>query len=171
MLEGPAQDSHNIYITVNIIDDSNGRTVFNLPHPISVLPDGAITNNMGGIISSNDPNSAIMQDLNSGNVNLVARNSLMLSSCLNSGKVQISNEQGAIIRSFLIDKISSLTVSDMSSIKSISSALSETTSSIGQVSKSAVVSIFQVLHFFKSFSIFFTKHCKKIKMSHLIKNL
>ena len=139
--EGPAQDSYNIYITVNVIDDSNGRTVFNLPHPVTVSPNGAIANSMGDMISSNDPNSPIMQDLNSGNVNLVARNSLILSSVLNSGGAQISNDQGAKIRNFLISKISSLTVSDMSSIKTMSSALSVTTSSIEQVSRSAAVSV------------------------------
>ena len=137
--EGPVEDSHKIYIIVNIIDDSNGKIEYKVTNPITVWPNYAMASNMGDMVNSNDPNSPIMQDLNSGNVNLVARNSLILSSVLNSGNGKLSNDECANVRDFLIDKISSLTVSDMSSIKAISTALSMATSSIEQVSKTAAV--------------------------------
>ena len=137
--EGPVEDSYKIYIIVNILDDSNGKIEYKLANPITVWPNVAMASDLGDMVSSNDPNSPIMQDLNSGNVNLVARNSLILSSVLNSGNGKLSNDESANVRDFLIDKISSLTVSDMSSIKTISSALSMATSSIGQVSRTAAV--------------------------------
>ncbi len=73
---------------------------------------------------------------------MVARNSVILTSVLNSGNTQLSSDQSANIRDFLIGKISSLTVSDISSIKTISSAMSIATSNSEQVSKSAAVIFF-----------------------------
>ena len=140
--EGPAEDSHKIYIIVNIIDDSNGKTEYKMANPITVWPNVEIASNLVDMVSSNDPNSPIIQDLNSGNVNLVAGNSLVLSCVLNSANKNISDDQGANVRDFLIDKISSLTVSDMSSIKIISTALFMTTSKIEQVSKAGAVGVF-----------------------------
>lgn len=151
--EGPLEDSHKIYIIVNIIDDSNGKTEYKMANPIIVWPNVDMASNLGDMVSSNDANSPIMQDLNSGDVNLVARNSLILSCVLNSRNGNISDDQGANVRDFLIDKISSLTVSDMSSIKIISAALSMTTSIIEQVSTTGAVSCF----FFR-FVIFASKH-------------
>ena len=115
---------------------------------------------LAATITSNDPNSPFLQDINSGNVNLVAKNVIALTSVFNiqalsgsqtqsnsssstssSSPIQANpvNDQQASLREFLIGKVADLSVSDMSSIKVISSALSAASANTEQISKNAAV--------------------------------
>jgi hypothetical protein len=161
--QGPDTDSFFIYLFVNVIDDTDGTTVYFFPTPVTVKPNDALASSLANSIASNDANSPLVLELNSGNLNLVSKNVIALatvfnmqSSSNNAGSnatsssssnsssdqnVQINNQM-ASLREFLVDKVSSLTVSDVSSIKVISSALSAATQTANQVSSNTAVRAF-----------------------------
>ena len=143
-------DAYKIYLFVNIIDDSGGTTVYNITTPVIVTSNNALANNLASAISSNDPASPLLTDLNSGNLNLVAKNVIALSSVFNiqstASQTDVTanttldqNNQMAALREFFMQKVVDLSVSDISSIKVISSALSATTGAPQQVSSSMAV--------------------------------
>jgi hypothetical protein len=110
-----------------------------------------LADQLAATLTSNDPNSPFLQDLNSGNVNLVAKNVIALTSVFNiqslsptsansSTTASNDNDQKASLREFLVGKVTELTVSDMSSIKVISSALSTASANTEQLSRNAAVS-------------------------------
>jgi hypothetical protein len=155
--QGPKSDSYRIYLFVNIIDDSLGTTVYNLTLPISVTSNKLLVQNLMGSISSNDMSNSIYADLNSGNLNLVTKNVVSLSTSLNIQISDISsgfilnssvNNQMASLRDFMITKVSNLYVSDVSSIKVISSALSMATKVFYQISSNSAVNQFKYNIFF-----------------------
>lgn len=150
--QGPAYDSYKLHLFVNIIDDSYGTTVYQIGQPISVMPNDNFVTNLASTIKSNDPNSQFLQDLNSGNVNLVAKNVLALTSVFNlessstagaqansTASSNADNDQKASIREYLIGKVADLTVSDLSSIKVISSALSAASANTEQITRNSAV--------------------------------
>ena len=162
--QGPDYDGNKLYLFVNIIDDTYGSTVFNIQQPVVVTPNNNLADQLAATITSNDPNSPFLQDINSGNVNLVAKNVIALTSVFNiqalsSSQTQTQsnsssstssssaspiqanpvNDQQASLREFLIGKVADLSVSDMSSIKVISSALSAASANTEQISKNAAV--------------------------------
>ena len=139
MPQGAVEDNYNIYIYVNIVDNENGRTVYHLSSPIQVLPNSQSADIFISVIDSIDPANKISQDLNSQNINLVSKNVLVIASILNRHSSTLTNEQKANIREYLINKIISLTLTDISSIKIISTALSLLTYSSDQVSKALSV--------------------------------
>ena len=156
--QGPDYDAFKLYLFVNIIDDTYGVTVYNITQPVTVMPNDNLANNLAASIASNDPNSPFLQDLNSGNLNLVAKNVIALSSVFNIQSLSTSstsasittssnatnnaeNDQKAALREFLIGKVAELSVSDMSSIKVIASALSSASANTDQISRNAAVCI------------------------------
>ena len=148
--QGPAYDSYKLYLFVNIIDDTYGVTVYNLTQPVIVMPNNNLTNSLAASIATNDPNSTFLLDLNSGNLNIVAKNVIALTSDFNiqslsqssSSSNNSENDQKAVLREFLIGKMAELSVSDMSSIKVIASALSSATANTDQISRNAAVNKF-----------------------------
>ena len=111
------------------------------------MPNNNFTSSLAASIATNDPNSTFLQDLNSGNLNIVAKNVIALTSDFNiqslspsaSSSNNSENDQKAELREFLIDKVTELSVSDMSSIKVIASALSSATANTDQISRNAAV--------------------------------
>jgi len=97
----------------------------------------------------------VFQALNSGNLNLVAKNVIALSSVFNiqsdttnsdnksasDSLLSAQNNQMASLRDFLVRKVCDLSVSDLSSIKVISSALSATTQIPEQVTTNTAVCV------------------------------
>ena len=144
--QGPSNDAYKIYLSVNIIDDTDGASFYNISSPIIVLPNDMLFDDLS------NPNSKLSVGLNSGNLNIVAKNVISLTTVFN---MQSSNDtsselknQMADFRDFMVQKISSLSISDISSIKLISGALSASTTSLEQVSSNAAV-IIQILTFLK----------------------
>ena len=149
--QGPDSDGNKIYIFVNVIDDTYGVTVFNITQPVIVNPNNNLATQLAASITTNDPNSPFLQNLNSGNVNLVAKNVIALTSVFNIQSLSSSgtsastnltsasaeNDQKASLREFLIGKVTELTVSDMSSIKVISSALSTASANTEHISRNS----------------------------------
>ena len=157
--QGPDSDGNKIYLFVNVIDDTYGVSVYNIPQPIIVTPNNNLADQLAASITTNDPNSPFLQDLNSGNVNLVAKNVIALTSVFNIQSLSTSgttassnstvspsadNDQKASLREFLIGKVTELTVSDMSSIKLISSALSTASANTDQISRNSAVLLFLI---------------------------
>ena len=125
-------------------------TVYNLPAPVSVTPNNGLATSLADSITSNDVASPLLVELNSGNLNVVSKNVIALatvfniqssSPAVNSSQTAQINDQMATLREFLVDKVTELSVSDISSIKVISSALSAATQSQAQVSSKTAVSI------------------------------
>jgi hypothetical protein len=141
---------------VKIIDDTSGTVVYNIPTPVTVTPNNPLANSLADSITNNDPYSPILLQLNSGNLNLIAKNVIALTTVFNKQssssasnknenltQVNQVNNQMAALREFLVSKLMELSVSGISSIKVISSALSAATQSPDQVStKLAVKFIF-----------------------------
>jgi hypothetical protein len=160
--QGPDTNSFSIYLFVNVIDDTYGTTVYFLTTSVTVKPNDALASSLANSIASNGANSPLVLELNSGNLNLVSKNVIALATVFNmqsssntagsnasssssnsssDQNVQINNRM-ASLREFLVDKVSSLTVSDVSSIKVISSALSAAKQTANQVSSNTAVRAF-----------------------------
>ena len=149
--QGPDFDSYKIYLSVYVIDDTGGVTIYSLPNTVIVMPNLNVASDLTASISSNDPNSPTLLELNSGNVNLVSKNVIGLTTVFNlqanpassnqidSSIVQSQNNQLADLREFLVNKIDSLTISDASSIKTIASSLAALTGKPTQVTSNTAV--------------------------------
>ncbi len=135
--QGPQSDSNHIYLSVNIVDDTNGVTTYSLPSPVVVLPN---TN----ILSNSSSNVQLMTALNSGNVNLVAINVIAIATGFNMqfNSSQTSTSQISEVTAFkelLAKKVTQLSVSDSNSINTIASSLSSLTQVPEQVSPNLAV--------------------------------
>jgi hypothetical protein len=151
--QGPEYDSYKLYLFVNIIDDTYGTIVYNITQPVTVMPNDNLANDLAASISTNDPNSAFLRDLNSGNLNLVAKNVIALSfvfniqslsassptTLSNSNASNADNDQKAELREYLIKKVADLSLSHMSSIKVISSSLASASANTNQITRNSAV--------------------------------
>ncbi len=141
--QGPDTDSFKLSLFVNIIDDTNGITVYNILKPVVVMPNDNLVENLVDSIASNDENNQFLIEVNSGNLNLVSKNIIALTASFNA-QSSLSTKAGdtnlkAMLREYFVRKLVSLSLSDISSVKVISSALSEATGTPQQVStKNAV---------------------------------
>jgi len=170
--QGPDSDLNRIYIFVNVIDDQSGTTVYDIPTPATVLPDNQLATNLANSISTNDPTCPALVALNSGNLNLVTKNVIGLTSVFNiqsngptassgsntntnvTSQINAMNNQFAELREFMVNIVSNLSVTDLSSIKVISSALSAATQTPSQItSNTAVNKNKNYLEFFEYFMI------------------
>lgn len=138
-------------------------TVYNITRPIIVVPNLNLANILAESIASNDMNSPFIQALNSGNLNLVAKNVIALSSVFNIQSLssatsfkssQEDNEQKSQLREYLISKVVDLSVSHMSSIKVISSSLASASTNTEQLTRNSAVNLKKswkiIFIFFKS---------------------
>ena len=140
--QGPITDSYRIYLFVNIIDDSDGATVYQISNPVIVEPNDALVGDLAISILTNDPNSQILTDLNSGDLNVVAKNVIALATVLNiQDNITVASQanQMASLRDFLVAKIADLSVWDISSVKVVASSLSAATGTPEQISSNTAV--------------------------------
>lgn len=114
------------------------------------MPNLNLANILAESIASNDMNSPFIQALNSGNLNLVAKNVIALSSVFNIQSLssatsfkssQEDNEQKSQLREYLISKVVELSVSHMSSIKVISSSLASASTNTEQLTRNSAVNL------------------------------
>ncbi len=162
--QGPDSDLNRIYIFVNVIDDQSGTIIYDIPTPVTVLPDNQLATNLANSISTNDPSCSALVALNSGNLNLVAKNVIGLTSVFNiqslgnsvqtlasspsssntnlTSQIDTMNNQFADLREFMVNIVSNLSVTDLSSIKVISSALSAASQTPSQITANTAVNNF-----------------------------
>jgi hypothetical protein len=139
-------------LTVHIIDDSNGVTVYVISIPVSVLPSSnQILSDLTQSILCNFAYSEQLLQINSGNLNLIALNLISLvrtfnmenfnnlSSQLNT---QNKNKQSEFLE-FFLDKLNEISISDTSSMKIMGSCLSELTRQSDFVSSKIAVIFIQ----------------------------
>ena len=148
--QGPQTDSYKIYLSVNIIDDTYGLTTYSIINPVIVSPNNALIDGLMQSITNNELNNQMMIDMNSNNLNMVAANTIALSTFFNiQSQNQTSivtndnsdNNQKAFMRNYMAQKVASLSVSDVSSIKVIGSALSKLTEIPQQISSNIAVKL------------------------------
>ena len=166
---GHVTDSYKIYLSVNIIDDTDGITLYKLPYPVTVYPNDNLTYSiMETLIETNSvvnstnmtytsitnnnttktrTTNRILLELNSGNLNLIAKNVVILAAAFNTMSTESSSlssdklDKMKNLRESLVNTIAQLSVSDVSSMKVILSALSVATKNTTQISKSMAVSV------------------------------
>lgn len=159
---GPEYDSYRIYIFVHIIDDGNGRTIYNITKPVKVYPNKNLTTSIMQDILDLEPSSQFLQELNDKDLQKAAKNIIGLSNSLNiqydtskiesnqsltyknisdlaSDEDEIEKSKRASVREFLIDTVNNITVSSLSDIKIISSVLSSVTQSASEISQKSAV--------------------------------
>ena len=135
---------------MNIVDDTNGITVYKIPQPVFVLPNNNLVATLIDAMFQNDQSNNFLVEVNSGNLNLVAQNVIALTSLFNiqsstptasMNPIQLSQDtnQKAVLREYLVGKLATLSISDISSIKVIASALSETTGTLQQITTKTAV--------------------------------
>jgi hypothetical protein len=81
---GPSTDSYRLYLYVNIIDNDNGVTTYNISTPIQVQPDTSTITNLIQELSNPSSTGTISNILASGNSQVATTVLLSVSSLLNS---------------------------------------------------------------------------------------
>ena len=146
--QGPQSDTYKIYLVVNVKDNSNGVTTYNISTPVTVLPNDTSVQSLTDSIlnlNGNGSNSQILNSLNSGDTNLVTSNVLALTSLINAQSTSDNsssnsdNSQMILLRDFMADKVTQLSVTDVNSIRMIGAALSSITQETQQVSVNTAV--------------------------------
>ena len=69
---------------MNIIDDSLGVAVFNISTPVQVMPNQNLTSSLINEVLANNPSSPILRNLQSGNLNVMAKTVIGVGSLFNS---------------------------------------------------------------------------------------
>ena len=136
---------------MNIIDESHGFTTCHVPYPIQVYPNNALADNLLKTAMTNDPRNPAVVSLNTGNIKTVANFVTTLTTQINLKGTAGTNtsdvnqtlaqqNQKAELREVLINQLKDMPISDISSIKLFSTALSSTTQDTKEISRAAAVS-------------------------------
>ena len=121
-------------------------TVYNISKPIVVSSNNNFLDEIAANLASTNPSLPLLQEINSQNLNLIAKNVIAIAGEINFQRLSSidstsdsQNNHKASIRDYLIGKLTVLSLSDFSSIKMIGSALSIASSDREQVSMIAAV--------------------------------
>ena len=123
--QGLDSDLNRIYIFVNVIDDQSGTIIYDIPTPVTVLPNNQLATDLANSINTNDPTCSALAALKSGNLNLVAKNVIGLTSVFNiqslgntnsnlTSQINTMNNQFADLREFMVNIVTNLRVTDLS---------------------------------------------------------
>ena len=84
--QGPSYDEYRISIFVQIIDDCDAITVYNIPYKITVQPKPGLLEDVTSQLLGNQmsASSPFFKDLLSGDLNLCAKNIISMQSIANS---------------------------------------------------------------------------------------
>lgn len=148
--QGPESDSYKLYIYVNIIDESYGFTTYHVAKPVQVYPNTELVEKLLKTSLTNDPRNQAVVNLNTGNLKTVASFVTTLTTEINQKETFITNEtdynqtiaehnKKAELREVLINQLKDMPISDISSIKLFSTALSSTTQDTKEISRAAAV--------------------------------
>jgi len=132
---GPQADTYKIYLSVKIKDNDNGVTTHTIATPVIVMPNDTSVQFFYQSILANITSNQVMMSLNSGDLNLVTSNAIALSFLINTAQINASDNNGstsdtmqkAVIKEFMADKVTQLSITDVKSILLIGSALSSIT--------------------------------------------
>jgi hypothetical protein len=154
--QGAFYDSFRLYLFINIIDDSGGITTYAISAPIFVYPNPDLNSKMYNELTANDPRSTAVVTLNSGNLKDVATFITVFSIELNYQATNTNSSNGtkngtitsspeveerAKLRELLMSKLNGMSISDLSSVKLFSSALSTMTQKPIEISRNTAVNL------------------------------
>ena len=158
---GPSDDDHKIFLYAKIIDNAGGLTVFNLPTPVQVVENKALTDSLMSQILSNSPNSDFLNKIQTGSLQESSKSILAISTMINmdtsssqsSTNGSSSEDDEAVnqrkkVREQLMNVVSGFTISDLSSIRLVTSVLSSLASNPNEISTTSSVIIRKKLFFF-----------------------
>ena len=94
---GPSTDSYRLYLYVNIIDNDNGVTTYNISTPIQVQPDTSTITNLIQELSNPSSTGTISNILASGNSQVATTVLLSVSSLLNSASSSSNTSSNDVI--------------------------------------------------------------------------
>lgn len=157
---GPSEDSYKIYLYIRIIDDSNGFTTFKINNPVQVFINKSTIEttiaNLNGLT-----NCPFVNSLQTGNLQEVAQTGQSLAMTLNSmdftdsdgnplneSELNIATNKRANARAILTSFITETPISDIQSIKLISSVMGTIVDKTSENTDSVSVSSFKSLHIF-----------------------
>ena len=92
--QGPPYDSYKVNLFVQIVDDGDGVTVFNITDPVYVHPNSELTNMMMDDILYN-PVSSFLNILKTGTLQGVSQQLASFTSMLNMQALSAADAQGA----------------------------------------------------------------------------
>lgn len=126
---------------MQIIDDDDAITVFDIPNKVIVEPKDGTVDLFVNELLTDSANSAFVSDISNGDLQLVAKNIISFTSLLNSDSNNGSNESTRLqIKDMFVDKAVGLNVTDVSSIKVLASVFSIITQNTREISyQSAVI--------------------------------
>ncbi len=135
---------------MNIIDQSNGFTTYHVNKPVQVYPNNDLADNLLKTALTNDPRNPAVVSLNTGNLKTVANFVTTLTTQINlketiqtntssTNQTVTEQNQRAELREVLINQLKDMPISDISSIKMFSTALSSTTQDTTEISRAAAV--------------------------------
>lgn len=81
---GAVYDSYRLYIVVDIVDNDNGVTTYQIPSAVVVEPDMSLLSLISQQLSNPNAMNSLSSILNSGNSQLTTQTVLAISSLLNS---------------------------------------------------------------------------------------
>lgn len=94
---GLSTDFDQIYVFVQIFDDSESMTVFNLEMPIVVKTNPVLANSLMDSLLTNDPNSTLASKILTGDLHTSASNIVSFAALLNN---PVENSSAVILDIF-----------------------------------------------------------------------
>lgn len=127
---GDSSNSNRLYIFVQVFDNSGGITPFYITSPVIVILQAAALASSGQDVLSMSPSSPLVQSITSSDISVASSAIIAFSSSLNqaasnsTSNSSLQTTQVQEIAQVFVNSIASYDLTDLSSIKAASSALS-----------------------------------------------
>ncbi|CAF0988120.1 unnamed protein product, partial [Brachionus calyciflorus] len=145
--QGLKENSYKLFVFVQVIDDSDGITIYEIPQIITVELMSGFLNDFSNQILNNPEQSNFLNDIKNGNLqdsssSLISINSL-INNEENSSNLLVEKQK---LKNILIDIACNFQITDLSSVKVIASVLSVLTENPQDVSDSRNVKSMNMVH-------------------------
>ena len=158
MPQGPEFDDYRVSIFVQVIDDSDAIASFNITTPVIVRPTNDSVGDLTASILSGDPDSGILKEIDSGDLQNMARNIISLTSIINTQSLNETDlETKMAVKEKLVNVTIGQNITDVSSIKVLASVLSILTQNTDEISENTTV-----------LSFFFNSNSTRIALKAII---
>lgn len=162
--QGSKLNEFKLSLFVQVIDDADAITVFEIPGYLTVEPKEGITEGFAVELLNDQADSGFVKDLLSGDLQLAAKNIICYTSILNGQDDSSNSSLNGIdlspsdvklsIKEKFVNVAVELKVTDISSIKVLGSVLSVLTESTNEVNTDSVVMNFFILSLKKKLFVF-----------------
>ena len=132
--QGLESNSFKLFLFVQIIDDSDAITIFDLKNPITVKPRPDYLANVSKQLLDNPENSSFLKMLKNADLQQSSRNIISISSMLNDQNSNTTSSQDAEkIKNIFTNVANDFQANDLSSVKVVASVLSLLTTNKDQL--------------------------------------